>query len=103
MIDYCKCIKTGCDIECDGMSWHGDLYASKAGVYFFKSCCRNEHGYRWSHVVADSLTQLGDDDEHCTFILGRVISVSGDFAATLRKYESHSTCTYFGVDKEGEA
>ena len=99
MMDYFKCIKTGCDLGCDGMSWHGDLYADNKCVVIFKSYGRNEHGYEYNHVNADSVTELGDDDENGIFLINHVSSVSKDYETQLRKWESVGICKFFGIEK----
>ena len=100
MMDYFKCIKTGCDMGCDGMSWHGDLYADAKGTVIFKSCCRNPRGYEYDHVTAGHITQLGDDDENCIFLVNGVLDVSDAFRTTLLKYQGPELCGFFGVERE---
>lgn len=92
MIKDYICIKTGCDMVHENMSWHGDLFWGENGFVFIPSG-RNAHGitteYLKYYFVVDVVGMVGDES---VFIPLKVSKVSEDMSEFLRRYSLDRQC-----------
>lgn len=108
MIDYMKCIKTGCDIICEDKIFHGDLFYKNGNlilsgvpneswnethnnVYLLKE---NKKPVFY-HFQAHNLSQIPCGYDFAAFLVTNVFDVQEDFLKQMKNYESNEVIKFF--------
>ena len=101
-----KCIKTGCDIICNDILYHGDLMyrngvlvlsgvpnESWQNIFFLR-----EKGYdsRY-HFQCENLAKIPSTVHYACFLVENVFDVQQDFMDQIREYETPDCIAMFEV------
>lgn len=99
-----RCIKTGCDIICDGLLFHGDLMYrngvlilsgvptdSWQNVYTIRK--RGEKIYY--HFQCENMARIPSTGFYSCFLVENVFDVQPDFMEQMREYESPDCISMF--------
>lgn len=108
MVSYMKCIKTGCDIICDGMIFHGDLFfkndvlilsgvpnESWSSVNNSVHCLKAEGKKVFYHFQASSLSQIPTSGNFSCFMVEGVFDIQEDFLNQIKFYEKPDCVEFF--------
>lgn len=97
MTEYFKCIKTGCDILCEDIVYHGDLFY-KNGIMILNCSGRGYNYNGWCHFSAESIWEIPCHNP-VILICGKIRDVHPDFLRQIQKYESNELFVLFGDEK----
>jgi hypothetical protein len=108
MFDFMKCIKTGCDVICDNMIFHGDLFYYNNTLIL--SGVPNESWSSYSnnvnilkadnkkiyyHFQCKKLHEIPPANIYTCFLVEGVFDVQSDFLNQIKKYENQNCIDFF--------
>ena len=102
MVDYMKCVKTGCDVVCDGQIYHGDLFFHDGALFIsdipkailenpnFNVNCLEFEGKTFNyHFKAKSLFEIPCGYNFKCFMIKGVYDVQESFLNQIKTYSSY--------------
>lgn len=100
MVEFMKCIKTGCDVICDGRIYHGDLFyhdkvfiLSGVSKEYLESVnsnvdyLRNKHLRIFYHLQCKEMFEIPSGNSGC-YMIKKVFDLQDHFCDQILKYES---------------
>lgn len=108
MVKYMRCIKTGCDVICDDMIFHGDLFFHNGNLVLsgvpkgsynnvnnsipYLETCNKKIYY---HFQSEDLFQVPCGGAFETFVIDGVFDVQDEFLKQMKEYESKECVALF--------
>ena len=102
MVDYMKCIKTGCDIICDDQIYHGDLFYHDGELFIsgvpkvifednnYNVNCLEFEGKTFNyHFKANKLFEIPCGYDFKCFMIKGVYDVQNEFLNQIKTYSSY--------------
>lgn len=97
MLGKMKCIKTGCDVECDGIIAHGDLMYHE-GIVILSGCPRDsfflKEKFQPQLIVEKGIVIPGCGDRDC-FILKGEFQIREDLLEQFKEWEKPEVVEMF--------
>lgn len=97
MFSAAKCIKTGCDVACDGKMFHGDLMHYN-GILILTGVPRESY-YTSNcppHFHANNIIEIyGCGEYYQAFIVEGISNPSEDFMNQIKTYETQNIVNLF--------
>ena len=108
MVGYAKCIKTGCDIICDDMIFHGDLFYCNGTLVLsgvpketWSNWNNNVHVLKsenkkvYYHFQSKTLKEIPCGGEYACFLVYDIYDVQNEFLQQIKNYESVECISMF--------
>jgi len=102
MMTYMKCIKTGCDVNCDGVTFHGDLMYYNGTLVL--SGCPNGAYFQGYDFVVENMIEIpgaGQPGRSSFILTGNIEQVDRRLLNQFKEYETEEVIAIF--EKEGVA
>lgn len=94
MLSYMKCIKTGCDVNCNGVTFHGDLMYAK-GTLVLSGCPDGAYFQGYDFVVENMYEIAGCGNRKAFLLGGKIEQVDRRLLNQFKEYESEEVIKTF--------